>query len=42
MLMNRADTIFVTSGEIADWFVAADQTGLAELKTALELRPPAR
>ena len=42
MLMNRADTIFVTSGDIADWFVAADQTGLAELRTALELKPPAR
>jgi allantoinase len=41
MLMSRADTIFVTSGEIADWFVAADKTGLADLETALKVRPGA-
>ena len=39
MLMSRSDTIFVTSGEIADWFMAADKTGLAELEAALKLRP---
>ena len=42
MLMSRTDTIFVTSGEIADWFVTVDQTGLADLRAALELRAPAR
>jgi hypothetical protein len=36
--MRRSDTIFVTSGEIADWFVAADKTGLAELEAALKMR----
>jgi len=41
MLMSRADTIFVTSGEIADWFVAADKTGLADLEAALKARPGA-
>jgi peptidoglycan/xylan/chitin deacetylase (PgdA/CDA1 family) len=42
MLMSRTDTIFVTSGEIADWFVTVDQTGLVDLQAALELRAPAR
>jgi hypothetical protein len=41
MLMRRADTVFVTSAEIADWFVAVDQTGLDDLKAALEAKPPA-
>ena len=39
LLMKRNDTIFVTSGEIADWFVSADKTGLAELEAALKVRP---
>jgi peptidoglycan/xylan/chitin deacetylase (PgdA/CDA1 family) len=39
LLMKRNDTIFVTSGEIADWFVRADKTGLAELEAALKVRP---
>jgi len=39
MLMNRSDTVFVTSGEIADWFVAADKRGLADLDAALKGRP---
>jgi hypothetical protein len=39
LLMKRSDTIFVTSGEIADWFVSADKTGLAELEAALKVRP---
>ena len=37
--MNRSDTVFVTSGEIADWFVAADKRGLADLDAALKGRP---
>jgi allantoinase len=41
MLMSRSDTIFVTSGEIADWFVAADKTGPAELEAAIKMRPSA-
>ena len=41
MLMSRADTIFVTSGEIADWFVGADKSGLADLEAALKVRPRA-
>ena len=41
LLMSRADTIFVTSGEIADWFVGADKSGLADLEAALEARPSA-
>ena len=39
LLMNRSDTIFVTSGEIADWFVGADKTGLADLEAALKEQP---
>ena len=39
LLARRTDTIFVTSGQIADWFVAADKTGLLELEAALEMRP---
>jgi peptidoglycan/xylan/chitin deacetylase (PgdA/CDA1 family) len=31
LLVNRSDTIFVTSSEIGDWFVAADGTGGADL-----------
>jgi hypothetical protein len=29
----------VTSGEIADWFVGADKTGLADLEAALKEQP---
>ena len=39
LLTRRSDTIFVTSGEIADWFVEVDKTGLAELEAALKVRP---
>jgi hypothetical protein len=42
MLMSRADTIFVTSGEIADWFVAVDKTGLSDLEGALKLKSSGR
>jgi allantoinase len=38
MLMRRTDTIFVTSGEIADWFLSVDKTGRAELEAAVEAR----
>jgi allantoinase len=41
MLLRPTDTIFVTSGEIADWFIAADKTGLADLEAALKVRPGA-
>jgi peptidoglycan/xylan/chitin deacetylase (PgdA/CDA1 family) len=41
LLMSRDDTIFVTSSEIADWFVGADKTGLADLEAALKVRPRA-
>jgi len=41
LLMSRDDTIFVTSSEIADWFVGADKTGLADLEAALKLKPQA-
>src|ERR1700687_4932171 len=34
LLSRRSDTVFVTSSEIADWFVAADETGRRELDAA--------
>jgi hypothetical protein len=34
--MRRTDTIFVTSDQIADWFLAADKTGRAELEDAVK------
>jgi hypothetical protein len=40
MLMSRSDTVFVTSGEIADWFVAVDKTGQAHLEAALNTGRP--
>jgi hypothetical protein len=40
VLMRRSDTVFVTSGEIADWFVAVDKRGRADLDAALKARPP--
>jgi peptidoglycan/xylan/chitin deacetylase (PgdA/CDA1 family) len=39
MLQRRTDTIFVTSGQIADWFLAADKTGRADLEAAMQSRP---
>ena len=39
LLMDRSDTIFVTSGEIADWFISVDRSGLAELESALKQKP---
>jgi hypothetical protein len=41
MLMGREDTIFVTSGEIADWYLEADKTGLGDLEAALKARSAA-
>ena len=38
LLARRADTVFVTSSEIADWFIAADKTGLGELAAAVKAR----
>ena len=40
MLTSRSDTIFVTSGEIADWFIEADKNGVADLEAALKVRAP--
>jgi hypothetical protein len=42
LLMSRTDTIFVTSSEIADWFVEVDTTGRAELEAALKTVRSAR
>ena len=38
LLARRRDTVFVTSSEIADWFLAADKTGLQHLETAVKAR----
>jgi peptidoglycan/xylan/chitin deacetylase (PgdA/CDA1 family) len=35
LLAQRSDTVFVTSSEIADWFVASDKHGRKELEAAL-------
>ena len=35
LLAARSDTVFMTSGQIADWFLAADKTGLSDLDKAL-------
>jgi hypothetical protein len=39
MLLRRSDTAFVTSSEIADWYAAADKTGLQALETAVRAKP---
>src|SRR4029078_10844764 len=41
MLMSRSDTVFVASGEIADWVLAADKSGVADVEAALKVRPGA-
>jgi peptidoglycan/xylan/chitin deacetylase (PgdA/CDA1 family) len=41
LLMNRTDTIFVTSSAIADWFISVDKSGRAELESALKASPAA-
>ena len=38
LLAGRSDTVFVTSSEIADWFVAADPNGPGELDAAARAR----
>lgn len=40
LLMRRTDAIFVTSGEIADWFLTADKTGRADLEAARREQGP--
>jgi allantoinase len=35
LLQRRADTAFLTSAGIADWYLAADKTGVSELNAAL-------
>ena len=39
LLAQRHDTVFVTSSEIADWFLAADKTGRQELEAAIRAKP---
>ena len=39
LLQRRSDTIFVTSSDIADWFLSVDKTGRQELEAALQVRP---
>lgn len=39
LLAARDDTVFVTSSQIADWFIDADKTGRADLDAALAERP---
>ena len=39
LLAQRRDTLFVTSSQIADWFLAADKTGLQELEAVVGARP---
>jgi len=38
LLARRADCQFVTSSEIADWYVAADPAGVEELDAAVKAR----
>ena len=38
LLARRADCQFVTSSEIADWYVAADPAGVHELDAAVKAR----
>jgi hypothetical protein len=38
LLAQRRDTIFVTSSQIADWFLAADNTGPQDLEAAVRAR----
>ena len=39
LLAARRDVVFVTSSEIADWFMAADKTGLRDLEAAVRVQP---
>jgi allantoinase len=38
LLARRPDSVFMTSSEIADWFVAADSVGRRELAAAVARR----
>jgi hypothetical protein len=38
LLAGRSDTVFVTLSEIADWYVAAEPNGPAELGAAARTR----
>jgi allantoinase len=39
LLAQRSDTVFVTSSQIADWFVASDKRGHEDLEAAVQRRP---
>jgi hypothetical protein len=39
LLAARSDVIFVTSSDIADWFIAADKMGLQDLEAAVRMHP---
>ncbi len=40
LLVDRADTVFVTSSQIGDWFIEADGTGGAEVAAYTDAAPP--
>ncbi len=40
LLVDRSDTIFVTSSQIGDWFIEADGTGGAEVAPFTDAPPP--
>jgi hypothetical protein len=40
LLVDRSDTIFVTSSQIGDWFIEADGTGGAEVAAYTDAAPP--
>jgi allantoinase len=39
LLAQRRDVVFVTSSQIADWYLAADKTGPRDLEAAVSTRP---
>jgi hypothetical protein len=39
LLMRRRDTVFLTSSQIAEWYLAADKTGPDELQAAMRSKP---
>ncbi len=40
LLVDRSDTVFVTSSQIGDWFIEADGTGGAEVAAYTDAAPP--
>lgn len=40
LLVERSDTVFVTSSQIGDWFIEADGTGGAEVAVYTDVAPP--